>query len=274
MTMAQILYPSAGSQPVGNSSSIIEVADNDTLYRPLVPPGTVVGYNYTSAQGTSGQGTASASYGSGTAIRLAIPKNTTAIKVGTLAITANAANAGITTNHSYVICPSTASQNRQVFVALNAVPLNASAVQYAWFGVTGTGPVWGLAATATTDKMHISATAGAVFVTATLGRLLIGLTPIIASTGTIIKSNVGIVSGSPNLAVSDADGLFVGQSVAGTGITTSLITAISADGRTVTLASNSTVTGSTTATATNNDATNFFPICTYQNGITAQFLAT
>lgn len=274
MTMAQILYPFAGSQPVGNSSSIIEVADNDTLYRPIVPAGTVVGYNFTSAQGTTALGTASASYGAGTAIRLVIPKNTTAIKVGTLALAANAANAGITTNYSFVLVPVTASQNKPVFVALNAVPLNASFAQYAWFGVTGTSPVWALAATAITDKMHISASAGAAFVTATTGRLLIGLNPIIASTGTVIKSNVGIVSGSPNLAVSDSDGLFIGQNVSGTGITTSLITAISADGRTVTLASNSTATASTTATATNNDATNFFPICNYQNGVTAQFLAT
>ena len=273
MTMAQISFPSEGSQPVGNSASIIEVADNDTLYRPLVPPGTEVLYNFTSASGTPALGTASASFGGGRAIRLVVPKNTTAIKVGTLAIIANAANAGVTTNHSFVILPSTASQNKPVFVSLSAVPLNAGAAQYAWFGVTGTSPIWALAATATTDKMHISASPGAAFVTATIGKLLIGLTPIIASTGTVIKT-VNTVSGSANLTTSDSDGWFVGQSVSGTGITTSLINAISMDGRTVTLASTSTATGSVVATATNNDATNFFPICNYQSGIVAQFLAT
>lgn len=274
MTTAVIQFPYEGSQPVGNSSSFVEVADNDTLYRPIIPVGTVVPYNYTSMNGLTANGTATASYGGGAAIRLVVPKNTTAIKVGTLALAAGATNAGVLTNFSYVIVPVTASQNKPVFVALNAVPLNASFAQYAWFGVSGTGPIWALSATAITDKMHISATAGAAFVTATAGRLLIGLNPIVAATGTVIKLNVGIVSGSANLAVGDSDGLFIGQSVAGTGITTSLITAISADGRTVTLASNSTATGSTTATATNNDATNFFPICNYQNGITAQFLAT
>lgn len=263
MTTAAISYPFSGTPPLGNSGSFIEVADNDILYKPLVDPGTIVDFD-------------DPFYGNGRVIRLAIPKNTTAIKVGTLAITATAANAGITTNFSYVILPSTASQNRPVYVSINAVPLNATAVQYAWFALAGTLPVWALAATATTDKMHISATAGAAFVTPTLGKLLIGLTPLVASTNTVVKTNARIVSGSPNILVNNSDGLFVGQSVSGTGITTSLIIAISAEGAgpIVTLASNATATGTVTATATSNDATNFFPICQFTNGITAQFLAT
>jgi len=261
MTTAALSYPLSGTPMIGNSSSFIEVADNDTLYRPIIPVGTVVAYN-------------DPYYGTGTAIRLVVPKNTTAFRVGTLALAAAATNAGVLSNYSYVVVPVTASQNKPVFISLNAVPLNASFAQYAWFGVTGTSPVWGLSAIATTDKPHISATAGAVFATATAGRNLIGLTPVVASTGTVVKANVRIQAGSPLLQVSNSDGWFVGQSVSGTGITTSLITAISGDGLTVTLASNSTVTGATSATATNNDATNFFPICQYANGVTAQFLAT
>jgi len=262
MTTAAISYPLSGTPPIGNSSGFIEVADNDTLYRPIVPVGTVMAYNHPV-------------YGSGTAIRLAVPVNTTAITTGQLAIAAAATNAGILSNYSYVICPVTASQNKPVYIALNAIPNNTTAVQYAWFGVTGTSPVRSIVSTAITDKLHISGTAGTVFVTATLGRILIGLTPVVASTATFTVANVRTQAGSPNLGVTSSDGMFVGQSVSGTGITTSNITAISPDGYTVTLASNSTITGSTTATVTmNGGGALHYPICQYSNGITAQFLAT
>lgn len=263
MTTAAITYPYGGSQPLGNSSSFIEVADNDVLYRPIIPVGTVLDY-------------VDPYYGGGRVIRLSVPKNTTAFRVGTLALAAAATNAGITSNFSYVPVPATASQNKPVFVSINAVPLNASFAQYAWFAINGTLPIWALAATAITDKMHISATAGAAFVTPTIGRLLIGLTPLVASSGTVVKQNVRTVSGSPLIYPANSDGWFVGQSVSGTGIATSLITAISAESAnpTVTLALSSTASGSVAATATNNDTGNFFPICQFFPGITSQFLAT
>ena len=262
MTTAVIAYPYGGCQPIGNSGSFVEVADTDaTAYRPLIPVGAMVNF-------------AHPYYGDGRAIRLVVPKNTTAIKVGTLALAAAATNAQVLSNFSFVIVPVTASQNKPVFVAMNAVPLNASFCQYAWFALTGTLPVLATVATAITDKMHISASAGAAFVTATLGRLLQGLTPVVASTGTVAKANTKTTSGSAVLEVSDSDGWFIGGSVAGAGIATSLITAISGDGRLVTLASVATATGSVTATMTLNDATSFFPVCQFLNGINAQFLAT
>lgn len=251
MTTAAIQYPFAGTAQIGNSSSFVEVADNDTLYRPIIPVGTVVQFN-------------DPVYGGGSAIRLCIPKNTTAIKVGTLAIWSAATNAGVLSNHSYVICPVTANQSRPVAVAINNVPLNASFAQYAWFAISGTLPVWCLAATAITDKIWISATAGAGFVTLTAGRQIVGMFPVVASTSTVAKA-AQTVAGSPVIRVGNSDGWFVGGSVSGTGITTSLITAISADGTQVTLAGNATLTGSTTATQTANDATNFFPICQFNN---------
>lgn len=251
MTTASTNYITAGVQPIVNSSSVVEVADNDTSYTPLVRPGTIVPFT-------------DPYYGSGLAIRLAIPKNTTAIKVGTLSTWGNAANAGFTTNHSFVICPVTANLSKPVAVAMNAVPLNASAVQYAWFAIQGTLPVWALAATATTDKIWISATAGAAFVTLTAGRQIVGMSPVVASTGTVAKT-AATVTGSAVITVQNSDGWFVGQSVSGTGITTSLITAIDITGTKVTLASASTATGSVTATATNNDGTNFFPICQFSS---------
>lgn len=258
MTTAAIQYPYAGTQPVGNSSSFIEVADNDVLYRPMIPLGTVVDFQ-------------DPYYGNGRAIRLCIPKNTTAIRVGALALAAAATNAGILSNYSFVICPVTAIQSRPVYVAMNNVALNASFAQYAWFAISGTLPVWCLSAVAITDRIWISATAGAGFVTLTIGRQIVGMFPVVASTGTVVKQNVRTVSGSPLIYPSNSDGWFVGQSVSGTGITTSLITAISGESAapTVTLASNSSASGSVAATATNNDGTNFFPICQF-NGAFAQ----
>lgn len=251
MTTAAIQYPLSGSAPIGNSGSFVDVADNDTLYRPNVPVGTIVHFN-------------DPVYGGGSAIRLVIPKNTAAIRVGTLAIWSAATNAGVASNHSFVICPVTANQSRPVAVAMNNVPNNASFAQYAWFALSGTLPVWCLAATAITDKIWISATAGAGFVTLTAGRQIVGMFPTVASTSTTAKV-ARTVAGSPIIQVGNSDGWFVGGSVSGTGITTSLITAINADGTQVTLASNATATGSTTATQTNNDGTNFFPICQFNN---------
>jgi hypothetical protein len=250
MTVATIQYPLAGTQVLGNFSSSIEVADNDTSYTPIVPVGTIVDFN-------------DPYYGSGKAIRLCIPKNTTAIKVGTLAIYSAATNAGKLSNYSYVIAPVTANQSRPVAVSINAIPNNASYAQYAWFAIGGTLPVWMLAATAITDKVFISATAGAGFVTTTAGRQVVGMTPVVASTGTVVKAGTG-ASGAYTIKVSNTDGLFVGQVGSGTGVGTStIITALSSDGTTVTVsvANSAAVTGN--VTFTNNDSTNYFPICQF-----------
>jgi hypothetical protein len=249
MTVASSQYPLVGSATCGNSSSFIEVADNDTLYTPSIPVGTIVDFN-------------DPYYGAIKAIRLCVPKNTTAIKVGTQAVYSAAANAGITSNYSYVINPVTANQCRPLAISINAVPLNASFAQYAWFALAGTLPVWALAATAINTPVYISATAGAAFVTLTAGRQLVGVNPVVAATGTVTKTAT-IVSGNPIVQVASSDGLFVGQSTTGATAAASLITAISADGRSVTLAANANATGVVSLVATNNDATNFFPICQF-----------
>lgn len=251
MTVASSQYPLVGSATLGNSSSFIEVADNDTLYKPSIPVGTIVDFN-------------DPYYGAIKAIRLCVPKNTAAIKVGTQAVYGSAINAGLSSNHSFVIVPVVANQNRPLAVAINAIPLNASFAQYAWFAVAGTLPVWALAATAINTPLYVSATAGAAFVTLTAGRQLVGVNPVVAATGTVVK-NANVVSGNPVITVPNSDGLFIGQIATGTGIAAaSLITAISADGTQVTLAANPTASGgSVSVTFTNNDAVNFFPICQF-----------
>ena len=248
MTVAALQYPLAGSSIIGNSSSFVEVADNDVLYNPSIPVGTVVQFN-------------DPYYGAGSAIRLCVPKNTTAIKVGTLATWAAGTNAGKTSNHSFVICPVTANLSKPVAVSINAVPLNANFAQYAWFALSGTFPVLATAATAVGAPLYISATAGAAFTTLTAGRQIVGACPVVAATGTVVKTAV-VTAGNPTITVSNSDGLFVGQIATGTGIAAlSLITAISADGTKVTLAVNPTASGGGVAvTFTNNDTVSFFPI--------------
>lgn len=249
MTIATTTYPLVGNAALGNSSSFVEVADNDTLYRPAIPVGTIVDFT-------------DPYYGAIKAIRLCVPKNTAAITVGTQAVYAAATNAGVASNHSFVIVPVAANQNRPLAIAINAIPNNASFAQYAWFAVAGTLPVWALAATAVNAPLYVSATAGAAFVTLTAGRQLVGVNPVVAATATVTKT-ASIVTGSNVIQVANTDGLFVGQSTTGATAAASLITSIAADGKSLTLAANANATGSVTLTATNNDATNFFPICQF-----------
>ena len=246
MTVATIQYPLSGSAVLGNFSSSIEVADNDTSYKPIVPVGTIVDFN-------------DPYYGAGKAIRLCVPKNTTAIKVGTLSTYAAGTNAGFLTNFSFVICPVTANLSKSVGVSINSIPNNASFAQYAWFALSGSLPVWALAATAVGAAQFISATAGATFVTVTAGRQIVGMCPVVAATATVTKTAT-YITGNPVISVTNSDGLFVGQSATGCTAAASLITDISADGTKITLAANANASGSGTVTFTNNDATNFFPI--------------
>jgi nucleoid-associated protein YgaU len=146
---------------------------------------------------------------------------------------------------------------------MQPVPSNATFAQYAWFMLSGTGYVNATAAVAVAAPLYISATAGKAFTTLTAGRQLVNMCPVVAATGTIAKTAI-VQSGSPIIKVGNTDGWFVGGSVSGTGIATSLITNIDQAGN-VTLASNATASGTVTATQTANDGTNFFPIVQMNN---------
>lgn len=248
MTTSAIQYPLAGAQTLGNVNNFVEVADS-TTYVPRIPVGTIVTYN-------------DPFFGGGTAIRLAIPTST-AVPVGTVATWAQGTNGGFASQYSYVVCPVTANLSKPVAVCMQPVASNATFAQYAWFMLSGTGYVNATAAVAVAAPLYISATAGKAFTTLTAGRQLVNMCPVVAATGTIAKTAI-VHSGSPIIKVGNTDGWFVGGSVSGTGITTSLITNIDQAGN-VTLASNSTASGTVTATQTANDGTNFFPIVQMNN---------
>ena len=151
----------------------------------------------------------------------------------------------------------TANLGKSLAFNLNASPsANATGTYYLWAVVSGSCPVWSSASVAADTGIGIVAAGQAGAQAA--GKQIVNCRNTKAATTTVAKANTVTQNGSPILKVSNTDGWFVGGSVSGTGITTSLITAIDPDNRTVTLASNSSATGSVTATQTNNDGTNYF----------------
>lgn len=155
----------------------------------------------------------------------------------------------------------TANLGKPLAFLLNAVASNASA-QYAWAIIGGQCVVYSSASVAADTAIGIVAAGQAGANSA--GKQILNTRVTKPATTTVAKANTVTQNGSPVLKVQNTDGWFIGASVSGTGITTSLITAIDPDNRTVTLASNASATGAVTATATYNDATSFFNVVTCQ----------
>ena len=114
-------YPFVGNANNSTNGGLaVEVATATSGYVPLIPVGTIT--------------TVVDPYWGGLElIRLAIPTSTTAIVAGTLACW--------DASYQYVITPNTANLGQPVGVAMSAVPLNATYVQYAWFVIGGKFPV-------------------------------------------------------------------------------------------------------------------------------------
>ena len=157
----------------------------------------------------------------------------------------------------------TANLGKPVAFVLNGILASAATgVYYMWAVIAGQTPVWCNNSAAADSALYLVA-AGQGSTTVAAGKAFQGLRVSKAAAGTVVKAGTYTVNGSPIIKVQTTDGWFLGVSVSGTGIATSLITAIDPDNRTVTLASNSTATGSVSATGTLNDGTNFFNICTF-----------
>jgi hypothetical protein len=232
MTTAASAFPLIGSQPVGNF-----FAPDTTQRHPL---GSVITFN-------------DPFWGGGEAIYLQMPVST-AFTVGAVLAYDTA------TSFVATAVANTAILGKPLAFLMNAVASNASA-QFAWAQISGQGPVFSGASVAANTAIGITAAGQAGANSA--GKQITNCRVTKPATTTVIKANTVTQNGSPIIKVSTTDGWFVGVSVSGTGITTSLITVIDPDNRTVTLASNSTATGSVSATGTYNDATNFFNICTF-----------
>ena len=232
MTTAATAYPLIGSQPVGNFF-VPDTTQRHTL-------GSILAYN-------------DPYWGGGEAIYLQMPAST-ALKVGAV-LAYDTATSFVASNVA-----NTALLGKSLGFLMNAVASSASA-QYAWVQVAGQAPVFSSASVAADTAFGIVAAGQAGANSA--GKEILNARITKPATTTVAKTNTQTQNGSNILKVSNTDGWFVGVSVSGTGIATSLITAIDPDNRTVTLASNATATGSVTATGTYNDATSFFNVATF-----------
>lgn len=230
-------YPFAGNaNNTTNGGLAVEVATDDIVttgrtYNPLIPVGTIT--------------TVIDPYWGGLElIRLAIPKSTTAIVAGTLAVWDS--------SFQYVIAPNTANMGQSLGVSMSAIPLNASYVQYAWFVIGGKFPVLCGASVAADTAFGITAAGkgGAI----ANGKQIVNARVRTAATATVAKANTTLQSGSTVYKVANTDGWFVGLPLSGTGVAaSSVITGIDPDNRTVTVNNAATASGSVTVTGTYND---------------------
>lgn len=151
--------------------------------------------------------------------------------------------------------PNTANTAHTVAVACTAYTDG----QFGWFQITGVTPVWSSASIAADTGFGIVAAGQAGAVAA--GKSILGGRVVAAATSTVVKASLSGVSGATTIQVSNLDGIIIGAAVTGTGIGVSaLVSAVSDDGRTVTVsvANSAAVTGNITFTY--NDGTNYFNV--------------
>lgn len=150
---------------------------------------------------------------------------------------------------SAVVCPVTANTGRAIAVALNAMTVG----QFGWFQTVGMAVITASASVAAATPIGAT-TAGNVGVNAA-GRQVLGAVSVAASTATVIKSCT-TTNGSTNLVTPDSVGWFVGIALTGTGIAAStVVTAIAANGKSVTL--NNAMTANGTGIAVTGTYTGF-----------------
>ncbi len=244
MTTAANLNTVVGYQFAGNVNNntngglAVEVATSASGYIPQIAVGTILTIN-------------DPYWGGQELIRVAIPANTTAINVGTLA--------NIDASGNYVINPITANTGQSVFVSMSFVPNNPLLPQYAWFIASGRCPVLSTASVAANTELGASGVTAGRAAASAAGLQLLNARVRAAATATVVKANTSTQSGSNILRVPNTDGWFVGVALSGTGIAASTtVTGINEDNRTVTMNNNATATGAVSVTGTYNDGTLFW----------------
>lgn len=138
--------------------------------------------------------------------------------------------------------PSTAGMGRPFAVARAAFPINS----FGWFQVAGFCPVQTANSVATGVVVGIG-TAG-IAGTNSAGKQLLNTYVAQASAFTLTKGCT-TQAGSPIVGVSNIDGLFVGLTISGTGMSGTILS-LDPSGTKITLSANSTVTGQATGTFT------------------------
>jgi hypothetical protein len=144
-------------------------------------------------------------------------------------------------------CPSTAILGRAVYIAMRAM----SAGDYAWFMATGVVPV-NCNATVAADTTFSVAVAGQGGATVA-GKQIVNARVVTPATNTVVKTASGL-NGDTQINVNNADGLFLGGFISGTGVGASAaIAGIDPLGKFVisSVANSAAVSGNLTQTANN-----------------------
>lgn len=241
MTASANINAIVGFQPVGNFATAVEVA--------TAAFGTYVPQTYL---GSLLQ-IVDPYLGGGEVIRLRVPAGTAAIPVGGMAVYSN--------TYVYTIAPNTANLGQPLAFAVNAIPLNASFDQYAWFYVGGSFPAFSNATVAanTTAGIVAAGQAGAQ----SAGKEIMNARVQLAATNTVVKNNCNLLNGSVFIRVPNSDGWFAGLYLSGTGIQagTTIVAIDSATaGSTVTLSLAATISGPSSVTGTYNNGTIFWNV--------------
>ena len=157
--------------------------------------------------------------------------------------------------HDFTEVANTANLGASLFVAMTSGTVG----QFGWFMFSGVVPVNCNAAVAVDTTFGIAA-AGQGGANAA-GKQILNGRVVIASTTAVVKANCSGVSGAFTVIVPNADGLFMGCYMSGTGIgAAATITAIDDSGTLITLSVANSAAVSGSVTGTYNNATIFYNV--------------
>lgn len=154
---------------------------------------------------------------------------------------------GGTAGYSASVASNTANTGRSIGVAINAF-VSVAAVQYGWVMISGNAVIKAVASVVAGVTFGIDAATGGSVNAASAGRQVLNAVTVAPSTFAVVKAAT-LTNGSPTINVSNVDGVVVGFTVSGTGVS-GTVTAIDPNSRTVTLSANATAGGNSTVTFT------------------------
>lgn len=182
-------------------------------------------------------------YGFGEFLYVQFPASA-AITQGQVVVTSGFGGAA---GHSAAVATNAANTGRGIAVAINAIA-SVAAVQYGWVQISGSAVIKATASVAAGVTFGIDATTGGSVGTNSAGRQVLNAVSIAPSTFAVSKAAT-LSSGSPTINVVNVDGVVVGFTVTGTGVS-GTVTAIDPNSRTVTLSANASAGGNSTVTFT------------------------
>lgn len=154
---------------------------------------------------------------------------------------------GGSAGNSATVAGVAANTGRGIGVAINAFT-SVTSIQYGWVQISGAAVMKATASVAANASFGIDVTVAGSVAAVSAGRQVLNAVVLAPSTFAVIKAAV-LVNGSPTINVPNVDGVVVGFTVSGTGVSGTVI-AIDPNSRTVTLSANSTAGGNSSVTFT------------------------